>query len=180
MVGDEAQNDLTRYRETLKIIDAMKDEPLTNRVFVEGMAVLIERLTREADGRDCEDPECENERVGIIGTAWEKGERLAKLIARRTLLILDGLEPLQNPPGAQEGRLRDPSQPRAGTWSNSPAMPAQTCSERWALEAIKPSSEVPATSSVPLSGPNAVGQLFERCVRWRHPLWQGSVRTSFS
>jgi hypothetical protein len=34
---------------------------------------------------------------------------LAKLIAhRRTLLILDGLEPLQNPPGPQEGRLREP------------------------------------------------------------------------
>jgi tetratricopeptide (TPR) repeat protein len=45
-----------------------------------------------------------------IGTAWEKGERLAKLVGhRRTLLVLDGLEPLQNPPGAQEGRLRDPS-----------------------------------------------------------------------
>ena len=45
-----------------------------------------------------------------IGTAWEKGERLAKLIAHhRTLLVLDGLEPLQNPPGPQEGRLRDPS-----------------------------------------------------------------------
>jgi tetratricopeptide (TPR) repeat protein len=45
-----------------------------------------------------------------IGTAWEKGERLAKLIShRRTLLVLDGLEPLQNPPGPQEGRLRDPS-----------------------------------------------------------------------
>ncbi len=45
-----------------------------------------------------------------IGTAWEKGERLAKLIAhRRTLLVLDGLEPLQNPPGPEEGRLRDPS-----------------------------------------------------------------------
>src|SRR5271157_2470699 len=30
-----------------------------------------------------------------LGTAWEKGERLAKLVAhRRTLLILDGLEPL--------------------------------------------------------------------------------------
>jgi serine/threonine protein kinase/tetratricopeptide (TPR) repeat protein len=44
-----------------------------------------------------------------IGTAWEKGERLAKLIAhRRTLLILDGLEPLQNPPGPNEGRLREP------------------------------------------------------------------------
>ena len=45
-----------------------------------------------------------------IGTAWEKGVRLAKLIAhRRTLLVLDGLEPLQNPPGPQEGRLREPS-----------------------------------------------------------------------
>jgi hypothetical protein len=33
-----------------------------------------------------------------IGTAWEKGERL-----------LDGLEPLQNPPGPQEGRVHDPS-----------------------------------------------------------------------
>jgi serine/threonine protein kinase/predicted ATPase len=45
-----------------------------------------------------------------IGTAWEKGERLAKLIAHcRTLLVLDGLEPLQNPPGPQEGRLREPS-----------------------------------------------------------------------
>jgi hypothetical protein len=45
-----------------------------------------------------------------LGTAWEKGERLAKLIAhRRTLLVLDGLEPVQNPPGPQEGRLREPS-----------------------------------------------------------------------
>src|SRR5271157_1653007 len=45
-----------------------------------------------------------------LGTAWEKGERLAKLIAhRRTVLVLDGLEPLQNPPGPQEGRVREPS-----------------------------------------------------------------------
>jgi serine/threonine protein kinase/predicted ATPase len=45
-----------------------------------------------------------------IGTAWEKGERLAKLIARRrTLLVLDGLEPLQNPPGPHEGRVRESS-----------------------------------------------------------------------
>jgi serine/threonine protein kinase/tetratricopeptide (TPR) repeat protein len=44
-----------------------------------------------------------------IGTGWEKGERLAKLVAqRRTLLVLDGLEPIQNPPGLQEGRLREP------------------------------------------------------------------------
>jgi hypothetical protein len=45
-----------------------------------------------------------------LGTAWEKGERLAKLVAhRRTLLVLDGLEPLQNPPGPHEGRVREPS-----------------------------------------------------------------------
>jgi serine/threonine protein kinase len=45
-----------------------------------------------------------------IGTAWERGERLAKLIShRQTLLVLDGLEPLQNPPGPQEGRVREPS-----------------------------------------------------------------------
>jgi serine/threonine protein kinase len=44
----------------------------------------------------------------LLGTAWEKGERLARLIAhRRTLLVLDGLEPLQNPPGFQEGRVRE-------------------------------------------------------------------------
>ena len=35
---------------------------------------------------------------------------MAKLAAhRRTLLVLDGLEPLQNPPGPQEGRVREPS-----------------------------------------------------------------------
>jgi hypothetical protein len=45
-----------------------------------------------------------------LGTAWEKGERLARLIVqRRTLLVLDGLEPLQHPPGTQEGRVREPA-----------------------------------------------------------------------
>ena len=45
-----------------------------------------------------------------LGTAWEKGGRLAKLVAhRRTLLVLDGLEPLQNPPGPREGRIREPA-----------------------------------------------------------------------
>ncbi len=43
------------------------------------------------------------------GSPWDKGERLAELIKRqRTLLILDGLEPLQYPPGELEGRLKDP------------------------------------------------------------------------
>lgn len=45
-----------------------------------------------------------------LGTAWEKGARLAKLVAhRRTLLVLDGLEPFQNPPGPREGRIHEPS-----------------------------------------------------------------------
>jgi hypothetical protein len=97
-----------------------------------------------------------------IGTEWEKGERLAKLIScRRTLLVLDGLEPLQNPPGPQEGRVRDPALQAllrelaafnrglcvittrmpvadlahlscAVSWNNSPAMLVQGCFERWA------------------------------------------------
>ncbi len=45
-----------------------------------------------------------------LGTAWEKGERLARRVShRRTLLVLDGLEPLQNAPGPQEGRIRAPA-----------------------------------------------------------------------
>ncbi|MDX6272042.1 MAG: hypothetical protein QOD28_3265 [Acidobacteriota bacterium] len=42
------------------------------------------------------------------GSPWDKGERLARLVgAQRALLILDGLEPLQHPPGTDEGRLKD-------------------------------------------------------------------------
>ncbi len=42
------------------------------------------------------------------GSPWDKGERLAGYIREtRTLLILDGLEPLQHPPGPYEGRLKD-------------------------------------------------------------------------
>jgi tetratricopeptide (TPR) repeat protein len=44
------------------------------------------------------------------GSAREKGERLAGLVkAKRTLLILDGLEPLQHPPGPLGGALKDQS-----------------------------------------------------------------------
>jgi len=43
------------------------------------------------------------------GSPWEKGERLAEYVKnQRTLLILDGLEPLQNPPPVETGRLKDP------------------------------------------------------------------------
>jgi tetratricopeptide (TPR) repeat protein len=46
----------------------------------------------------------------LAGSVWAQGERLAKLVqAERTLLILDGLEPLQNPPGPDQGRLKDPA-----------------------------------------------------------------------
>src|ERR1700751_6047914 len=45
-----------------------------------------------------------------LGTAWEKGERLAKRVAhRRALLVFAGLELRQHSPGPQKGRLREPS-----------------------------------------------------------------------
>ena len=47
-----------------------------------------------------------------VGTAWERGERLVRLIRQhRTLLVLDGIEPLQYPPtdkAGLAGRLTDP------------------------------------------------------------------------
>jgi Protein kinase domain/NACHT domain len=149
-----------------------------------------------------------------MGTAWEKGERLAKLIShRRTLLVLDGLEPLQNPPGPQEGRLREPSLQallkelaafNAGLCVITTRLPVadivdheRISAPRRDLEPLQRCRRKPAPSTGrqrrssraakcqrrvrwPLSSPNAVGQLSDRCVRWRHPLSRGSVRTSFS
>ena len=44
------------------------------------------------------------------GSPWEKGERLAALVRRyRTLLILDGIEPLQSELDFEPGRIRDPA-----------------------------------------------------------------------
>jgi tetratricopeptide (TPR) repeat protein len=41
---------------------------------------------------------------------WDKGARLARLVAeQRTLLVLDGMEPLQYPPGPMAGKLKDPA-----------------------------------------------------------------------
>jgi len=43
------------------------------------------------------------------GSPWEKGVRLAEYIKQqKTLLILDGLEPLQQPFREEEGRIKDP------------------------------------------------------------------------
>jgi tetratricopeptide (TPR) repeat protein len=42
------------------------------------------------------------------GAARDRGLRLAELVRReKTLLILDGVEPLQHPPGPQAGKLKD-------------------------------------------------------------------------
>jgi len=41
---------------------------------------------------------------------WDKGERLAHLVAEhKPLLVLDGVEPLQYPPGPVGGKLKDPA-----------------------------------------------------------------------
>ncbi len=45
-----------------------------------------------------------------LGSPWDKGERLAELVKQsRALIILDGLEPLQNPPPVETGRIKDPA-----------------------------------------------------------------------
>ena len=45
-----------------------------------------------------------------ITSPWLKGETIARLVRqRRTLLLLDGLEPLQHPPGAKTGDIKDPA-----------------------------------------------------------------------
>lgn len=62
------------------------------------------QLFIEAALKDFGDPDPKS------GTPWEKGVRLSTLIRkRRTLLIIDGLEPLQHPPGPDGGRLKDPA-----------------------------------------------------------------------
>jgi tetratricopeptide (TPR) repeat protein len=44
------------------------------------------------------------------GSPWNKGERLAELIRReKTLLLLDGLEPLQSPLDYERGKVKDPA-----------------------------------------------------------------------
>jgi tetratricopeptide (TPR) repeat protein len=44
-----------------------------------------------------------------LGSPWDRGARLAGLVSRvRCLLVLDGLEPLQYPPGPMQAKLKDP------------------------------------------------------------------------
>ena len=42
-----------------------------------------------------------------LGSPWDRGARLAGLVGQsRCLLVLDGLEPLQHPPGPMQGKLK--------------------------------------------------------------------------
>ena len=44
------------------------------------------------------------------GSPWDKGARLAELVSeKRTLLLLDGMEPLQSGPGQGDGSIKDPA-----------------------------------------------------------------------
>ncbi|HEV7893687.1 MAG TPA: TIR domain-containing protein [Pyrinomonadaceae bacterium] len=44
------------------------------------------------------------------GSPWDKGERLARLVrVEKTLLLLDGLEPLQSPHAHERGKIKDPA-----------------------------------------------------------------------
>jgi len=44
------------------------------------------------------------------GSPWDKGARLAELIRKnKTLLVLDGLEPLQSPYDYERGKIKDPA-----------------------------------------------------------------------
>jgi hypothetical protein len=64
---------------------------------------------------------------------WDKGGRLAQLVAqRRTLLVLDGVEPLQYPPGPLGGQLKDPALEALlkGLAQQNPALCVVTTRER--------------------------------------------------
>jgi tetratricopeptide (TPR) repeat protein len=45
-----------------------------------------------------------------MGSPWDKGERLAKLVrSAKTLLVLDGMEPLQSGLASELGKIKDPA-----------------------------------------------------------------------
>jgi tetratricopeptide (TPR) repeat protein len=44
------------------------------------------------------------------GSPWDKGERLARYVqSRKTLMLLDGMEPLQSPHAYEHGKIKDPA-----------------------------------------------------------------------
>lgn len=86
----------------------------------------------------------DREMAGSAASPWDKGARLAELVARRrTLLVLDGLEPLQYPPGPLAGDLRDPAVAALlkGLAQRNPGLCVVTTRERVSdLAAFQPST----------------------------------------
>ena len=78
----------------------------------------------------------------------EKGRTLARLVGeQRGLLVLDGLEPLQQPPAFDNGRLKDPAVQSlllalAAGWLGETA-PRGLCLVTSALRCTRPTSKTP-------------------------------------
>ncbi|MCP4693741.1 MAG: NACHT domain-containing protein, partial [Desulfobacterales bacterium] len=69
------------------------------------------------------------------GSTWNKGKRLAGLVQKeKTLLILDGLEPLQSPHEFDRGKLKDPALETlvTGLAKNNPGLCVITTREKLA------------------------------------------------
>ncbi len=95
-----------------KWLCAMRDAgwPGAERVFVWSFYGQGMRTAGSSDGFFAKALEALGDADPLLGSPWEKGERLGKLVReKRTLLVLDGVEPMQWGPGEQEGRFKDPA-----------------------------------------------------------------------
>jgi tetratricopeptide (TPR) repeat protein len=100
------------------------------------------------------------------GSLHDRGARLAKLIREeRTLLVLDGIEPLQYPPGRPEieGRLKDPGLAALlkGLAAGNPGLCVVTTRERITDLAGSPSTapQIPLETLEPGAAADLLGQL---------------------
>jgi len=98
------------------------------------------------------------------GSARDRGMRLADLVrAERTLLVLDGVEPLQHPPGPLAGRIKDPglSALLKSLAGSNPGLCIVTTRERIAdLESFQPTApQVNLRTLSPEAGADLLRQL---------------------
>ncbi len=108
------------------------------------------------------------EMAGSAASPWDKGTRLAQLVAgRRALLVLDGLEPLQHPPGPMAGELKDPAATALlkGLAARNPGLCVVTTRERVADLAAFRDSTAPEWKLASLSMPAGVALLEQLGVR---------------
>lgn len=95
-----------------KWLCAMRDAgwPGAERVFVWSFYGQGMRTAGSSDGFFAAALKAFGDADPLLGSPWEKGERLGKLVReKRTLLVLDGVEPMQWGPGEQEGQFKDPA-----------------------------------------------------------------------